>query len=926
MIRHRMRGWEVWSHSAANREGTRRRHYCALERLENRTLLSGAPTVYNVDLTGGTGASTSANEGTLLYCITQANANPNTAGSEIEFDSTVFATPQTITLLSTLVLAETKGPEAIDGPGASNVTISGNNAVEVLSVSSGVAASLSGLTVADGQDPMPGLGAGGIFNQGTLTLIGCTVSGNFNAFSFSDETKYSDFGGGITNQGTLPVANSTISGNTAVDGGGIFNLADGTITVTGSTISGNSAGAGGGILNEGTVTNTGCTISGNSAVNVGGSIYNGLLYGTLTLTGCTISGNHARYGGAISNNFSGTATVTDCTLSGNTATSNAGGAIFTSSSAPVTVTWTTISNNTAAGNGGGIFNRGPNLTVTDCTLSGNTAAGGGGIYADNPTTVSDSTISGNSASGSGGGIATARFTLTAVNCTIAGNSASTSGGGLSNGGPATLTNCTVAYNVASAGGGLAAVAGVTTLDNTIVALNTDVGGTPADDIATSGGTLASTSEYNLIGTGGAGGLINGSSNNLVGIADPGLDTLNDYGGPTRTIALLPGSPAINAGSPAFAVDPEGNTLTTDQRGAGYPRIVNGKVDIGAFETGPTTFTVDLTTDTGASTSASAGDLLYCITQANAQTNPSGTVIQFDPTVFATPQTITLTSTLEVFNPNVPEVINGPGASLAAISGNNAVVVFNVEGEAATIAGLTIEDGSNPGTDGIGGGIESGGTLTVNDCTISHNEAGDLGGGIGNSGTISVNDCTISQNSARDHGGGIGNINGQVTVNGSTISDNSGQGYWETGGKLTIQESTVDDNSGPGISATSGGNHSGSVSMSGCTVAGNSSEQGGGIFVSDGALTITNSTIADNSAIEAGGGIEVTERSRPLSVVNSTIADNDVGIGAPGGGLFVDANCTATLNNTIVAQNTDGTGAVRRPTTSPALGRCQDRLT
>ncbi len=496
MIRCRMRNWNAWSHSSPTGERTSHRRYCELEPLENRTLLSA--TIYTVDLTGDTGASTSSDAGTLLYCITQANANTSTAGSAIEFDPTVFATPQTITLLSTLVLAETQGPEVIDGPGASIVTISGNATFEVLSVSSGVTASVSGVTVADGQDPMPGLSAGGIFNQGTLSLTACTVSGNFNAFSFSDDTKYSDFGGGITNQGTLTVASSTISGNTAGDGGGIFNLPGGTMTVTGSTISGSYAGEGGGILNEGTVTITGSTISGNSGVNIGGGIYNGLLYGTLTLTGCTISGNHARYGGAISNNFSGTATVTDCTLSGNAATSNAGGAIFTSSSEAVTVTGTTISNNTAVGNGGGIFNGGPNLTVTDCTLSGNTAVTGGGIYADNPTTVSGSTVSGNSASGSGGGIATERFKLTAVNCTIAGNSAGTSGGGLWNAGPATLTNCTIAYNVASdgGGGGLAAVAGVTTLDNTIVALNTDVGGAPADDITTSGGTLSSTSEYN----------------------------------------------------------------------------------------------------------------------------------------------------------------------------------------------------------------------------------------------------------------------------------------------------------------------------------------------------------------------------------------------------------------------------------------------
>ena len=75
-----------------------------------------------------------------------------------------------------------------------------------------------------------------------------------------------------------------------------------------------------------------------------------------------------------------------------------------------------------------------------------------------------------------------------------------------------------------------------------------------------------------------------SNGNLVGVANPGLGTLADNGGPTLTIALQPSSPAINAGSNALAVDPTtGLPLSTDQRGAGFPRIVNGTVDIGASE-------------------------------------------------------------------------------------------------------------------------------------------------------------------------------------------------------------------------------------------------------------------------------------------------------------------------------------------------------
>ena len=120
--------------------------------------------------------------------------------------------------------------------------------------------------------------------------------------------------------------------------------------------------------------------------------------------------------------------------------------------------------------------------------------------------------------------------------------------------------------------------------------------------------MSSTSAYNLIGTGGSGGLVNGTNGNQVGVADPGLDPngLQNNGGPTQTIALLPGSPAIDAGSNALAVDPTtGQPLTTDQRGTGYPRIVNGTVDIGAFEFQSATYLV-VTAQPPASVTAGSG--------------------------------------------------------------------------------------------------------------------------------------------------------------------------------------------------------------------------------------------------------------------------------------------------------------------------------
>ncbi len=136
MFRHMLRGLEMRARAARRRSHVRHgNRLWALEGLEDRVLLSGT-TIFTVDLTSanGTGSGTT---GDLRYCVSQANANPNTAGSEIQFDPTVFnpATPKTITLSSTLELTETAGPETIDGPGASVVTISGNNAVEVFSVS-----------------------------------------------------------------------------------------------------------------------------------------------------------------------------------------------------------------------------------------------------------------------------------------------------------------------------------------------------------------------------------------------------------------------------------------------------------------------------------------------------------------------------------------------------------------------------------------------------------------------------------------------------------------------------------------------------------------------------------------------------------------------------------------------------------------------
>ncbi|HEV3311517.1 MAG TPA: choice-of-anchor Q domain-containing protein, partial [Chloroflexota bacterium] len=523
MIFHQMRGLKKQSTTGRTRH---RRRLGMLEGLEGRVLLTGSPTIYTVDPTSDTGAG-SNNKGDLLYCITQANADPNTAGSEITFDPTVFnaATPQTIKLSKTLDLTETAGPEMIDGPGAGVVTISGNNAVEVFDdPQANVTASLSGLTISGG---MTNASGGGINNDGTVTVTNCTIVNNSAAF-----------GAGIYNDGILMVTGSMVESNSASQfAGGIDNADGGTLTLTSTTVAKNTAvDSGGGILNGGA--------------------------STVTLTDGVLSDNSAVSGGGIDNNSSNL-TVTGSTLSGNKSTGTA-----------------------ANDGGGGVYNSGGTASITGSTLSGNSAvAGGGGIYeGGGALTIAGSTLSDNSATGSsapGGGIDENSGTLTITNSTVAGNSAQGFGAGIQeNTGALTAVNCTIAYNYEDSiteiafGGGMNVTAGPVTLDNTIIALNTDgpsLGG-PADNLFSEGNPVSSASADNLIGTGGGYILTNGSNGNQVGVANPGLGALASNGGPTETIALLAGSPAIDAGSNSLAVDPQGKALTTDQRGLGFPRI------------------------------------------------------------------------------------------------------------------------------------------------------------------------------------------------------------------------------------------------------------------------------------------------------------------------------------------------------------------
>jgi hypothetical protein len=241
----------------------------------------------------------------------------------------------------------------------------------------------------------------------------------------------------------------------------------------------------------------------------------------------------------------------------------------------------------------------------------------------------NSAIISNTATEDGGGIYNNRFAnytnvLTATNSTISGNDAARHGGGIYNiTGTLSLYNATVAYNTADAdnngagdGGGLMRASGTVALQNSILGANSDRGG-QADDCA---GALLSQG-YNLIQ--------DSSGCTLTGTTDiagqpPLLGALAENGGPTLTHALLPDSPALDAGNPAGCRDAQGALLASDQRGE--PRPVGGACDIGAFEAAlaPRIATTTALSSSGSPTSVGQTIIFTAIVSATAGT-PTGSV-------------------------------------------------------------------------------------------------------------------------------------------------------------------------------------------------------------------------------------------------------------------------------------------------------------
>ena len=428
-------------------------------------------------------------------------------------------------------------------------------------------------------DNYASFGGGGFAGAGQLTITDSI---------FSNNTGRNGSGGIDCTYCSLDIANSTFSGNISTERNGGAISTSGPTSIENSIFHANSAGSGGAIYTDLFVTLniTSSTFSENIAFT-GGAIWSND-YGSINITNSTFSSNIARiWGGGVLNNNS-EYTIHNTNFIGNSSeyyeggfTHGGGGGI--ANLGTMSITDSTFSENSASNEGSGIFNFYTLLTVTNSTFISNSAviAGGGIFNMEGTITVSKSTFTSNDAEG-GGGIynSVQPSTLAVANSTFSENSSIFGGGGISNIGTLTVANSTFSGNDGGFGGG-GAIVNLSTLHlmNSILANSTS-----GEDCYNASGDVIGTNINNLIET-------NGPSGNMCGTsalsADPMLGPLADNGGATQTMALLAGSPAIDAGDNAICE-------TTDQRGVTRPQ--GAVCDIGAFELEVTNPTIKMSID------------------------------------------------------------------------------------------------------------------------------------------------------------------------------------------------------------------------------------------------------------------------------------------------------------------------------------------
>jgi parallel beta-helix repeat protein len=638
---------------------------------------------------------------------------------------------------------------------------------------------------------------------------------------------------------------------------------------------------------------------------------------------------------------------------------NNGRVMVISASNYVTINQLTIRNGNNTLSGGGIYNAGV-LTINNSTITNNTAMQGGGIYNYRGVlNINYSNLTGNTVSGGtpfGGAIFDSEGSVTLNNSTLSGNTAPSGGGAgalFENNGATNINNCIITGNSGGYGGALATISvtviggGVhpdhspITIYNSIISNNTaNQGGVIGNDgrlriynstltgniagtgsvIANSNGTV--TMNYNRIS--GTGNLI---TNNLAPIFDAqnnwwgsNLNPSSQFAGyvnytpwiymtfnatpklisqgATSLIAVnfnnVFNGTVITPINPAIGHLPDGSavTFTTDFGSIGskiiFKNTINGLVNATltanegpgiAFITAGmdnqifnTTINIDTLFVNGA-TGNDAWDGTSP-TYISGIVGPMKTIQTAINTVVSGGRVNVASGTyIERITINKNMLLYGAGQGLTFISGNNTgTVVTTNTGTNVTIIGVTIKNGN--GTLSWGGGIFNRGIMNLINTTITNNTA-DAGGAIQNYfGSLTINGCNLTNNTARVAGAIFNTDNASVTIINTKITGN-----------------TASQSSG---AINTGG--TGTLNITGCNITGNTAATDGGALVTAGNVTITNTTINNNSANNGGGLVNYGI----LTITGSTISGNTAVYN--GGGIYNSYFTTLTVNYCRIFNN------------------------
>jgi hypothetical protein len=707
----------------------------------------------------------------------------------IEFDPKAFSTFKTIDLTGiTLSLTDTAAPTIIDGPGA-GVGISGNNTVQVFAIRSSAVVSMSNLTIIGGASTSSG---GGMINAGDTTLTNVTISDNVDSGLVGN-------GGGIENDGILNLIDSTITGNRAANGngGGLYNT--GTISVRDSSIYGNTAFNGGGVGSNGALSVNGSTISNNQAFEEGGGIEN---VGNMSLVSSTVSGNSAATAGGV---YTGPgyddptkplATIVNSTIAQNTA-SYADGGILNAFGGNLVISDSTIAINSAHDSYGGLNSEG-NTTIANTIVAGNTISSivsegadvsgviiskghnligeqdgsSGWISSDDRGTVSTPLNPHLSPLGQFGGGVQTLVPLTG-SLAIGHGSVSLIPGGIS-----TDERGFARVVAGKVDIGAVQVQGTTTVKLTAATNQPAVAGQSAYFKLGSFTDSTERSPYNVIIEWG-----DGSADSTVSVKSAGSITPQSHEYDLIGTVVVSVLVTNSAGSVS-------NLISFDVKIAPPP---------------PEILMVNTIADQLDPAGSKTLSLRDAINDANLYFGPA--MIEFNPTIFASHETITLDSAdLNLANNTGTISIIGPAAGVTISGAGKTDVLYTATGVHATISNLAIVDGGGAN----GGGITNLGTLSIVDSTISGNTYAGNGAGIDNFGTLSMVNSTLANNRAT------------LLQNSAYLTGDGGALYNATGAAATITN---------------------------VTITGNSAEYAGGIYTA-GNLTIGNSIVAGNTA--AGG--------------------------------------------------------------------------